>query len=108
VKFFVWDDPYLFKYCLAQVSGRRIPDNEIRGVLSFCHDQTCEGNFSGRKPAVKVLQCGFYWPPLFRDTFEYYTSCPRFQLLDEISWRDMMPLSSIIVVEIFDVLGMIL
>ena len=55
VKFFVWDDPYLFKYCSDQVFRRCIPDHEIRSVLSFCHDQACGGHFSGKKTAAKIL-----------------------------------------------------
>ena len=84
---------------------RSIPDHEVRSVLSFCHDQACGGHFSGRKIAAKVLQCGFYWPTLFRDTFEYCKSCPRCQQLGRINRRDMMLLSPIIVVEVFDVWG---
>jgi len=39
VKFFYWDNPYLFKYCPDQIFRRCILNNEIRNVLSFCHDQ---------------------------------------------------------------------
>jgi len=60
MKFFVWDDPYLFKRCADQVFRRCIPDNEVRNVLSFCRDQACGGHFSGRETAAKVLQCEFY------------------------------------------------
>ena len=35
VKFIVWDDPYLFKYCSDQMFRRCIPDHEVRSVLSF-------------------------------------------------------------------------
>jgi len=38
-KFFVCDDPYCFKYCSDQVFKLCIPDNEMRSVLSLCHDQ---------------------------------------------------------------------
>jgi len=103
MKFLVWDDPYLFKYCADQVFRRCIPDNGVRSVLSFCHDQACGGHFNRRNTAAKVLQCGFCWPTLFKDAFEYYKSCPRCQKLGRISRRDMMPMSSIIVVAIFDV-----
>ena len=60
VKFFIWDDPYLFKYCSDQMFRRCIPDNGLRSVLSFCHGQACGGNFSGRKTTAKIFQCGFY------------------------------------------------
>jgi len=79
VKFFVWDDPYLFKYCSDLVFRRCIPDHEVRSVLSFCHDQACGRHFSGRKTAVKILQYGFHWLTLFKDAFKYCKSCPRYQ-----------------------------
>jgi len=94
VKFFVWDDPYLFKYYSDQAFRRYISDNEIRSVLSFYHDQAWGEHFRSKKTAAKVLQCGFYWPTLFRDAFEYCKSCFRCQQLGRISRRDMMPLKS--------------
>ena len=38
VKFFIWDDPHLFKYFSNQVMRQCIPDHEMRNVLSFGHD----------------------------------------------------------------------
>ena len=77
----------------------------MRSILSFSHDQERKGHFSGRKTVAKVLQCGFYWPTLFRDPLVYYKSCPRCQKLRRISKRDMIPLNPIIVVEVFDAWG---
>lgn len=105
VKFFYWDDPYLFKYCPDQIVRRCIPDQEVRSVLSFCHDQACGGHFGSKKTAAKVLQCGFYWPTLFKDAFEFCKSCSRCQHLGKITRRNMMPLQPILEVEIFDVWG---
>ena len=103
VKFFVWNDPYLFKYCSDQAFRRCIQDHKAESILSFYHDQASGGHFSGRNTAAKVLQCDFYWPTLFRDAFEYCKTCPRWQLFSKVSRSDMMPLNFIIVVEIFDV-----
>jgi len=36
------------------------------------------------KIAIKVPQCGFYWPTLFGHAFEYYKSCSRCQQLGRI------------------------
>jgi len=52
---------------IDQIFRKCIPDNEIRSVLSFCHDQACAGHFSEKKTAAKVLPCGLYWPTLFKD-----------------------------------------
>ena len=46
VKFFYWDSPYLFKYCLDQIFRRCVRDNEVSSVLKFCNFETCGGHFS--------------------------------------------------------------
>jgi hypothetical protein len=103
VKTFLWDDPYLFKYCLDQIIRRCIPEFDQSNVISFCHDHACGGHFSANKTATKILQCGFYWPTMFGDARAYCTSCERCQKLGSISKRNVMPLNPILVVEIFDV-----
>jgi len=105
IKWFFWDEPYWFKYCPDQIIRRCIPDSEFRSILSFCHDQACGGHFSGKKTAAKILQCGFYWPTLFRDAHVYCQSCDHCQRLGKIARRNEMPLNPILVVKIFDVLG---
>ncbi|KAL5559991.1 hypothetical protein UlMin_036202 [Ulmus minor] len=105
VKKFFWDDPYLFKYCPDQIIRRCIPESEQQSVISFCHDHACGGYFSSKKTAAKILQCGFYWPTLFKDTHVHCSSCDRCQRLGSISHRNMMPLNPILIVELFDVWG---
>ena len=105
VKHFFWDDPYLFKYCPDQIIRRCVPNHDFRSVLFFCHDQARGGHFSAKKTAAKILQCGFYWPSLFKDSAEFCTACSRCQLLGKITRRNMMPMNPILVIEIFDVWG---
>lgn len=57
------------------------------------------------KTTAKILQSGFYWPSLFRVTFEYVKRCDRCQRTGNISRMNEMPLNSILEVEIFDVWG---
>ncbi|XP_063942447.1 uncharacterized protein LOC135150236 [Daucus carota subsp. sativus] len=105
VKHFFWDDPYLFKHCPDQIIRRCVPNSEFHSILSFCHDQACGGHFSAKKTAAKILQCGFYWPTLFKDAAEYCSACSRCQHLGRITRRTMMPMSPILVIELFDVWG---
>jgi hypothetical protein len=105
VKYFFWDDPYLFKYCPDQIIRRCIPEHDQSNVISFCHDHACGGHFSAKKTAANILQCGFYWPTLFRDAHTYCTSCEHCQKLGSISRRNMMPLNPILIVKIFYVWG---
>jgi hypothetical protein len=102
VRNFYWDDLNLFKYCPDQIIRRCVPNDEVISVLKFCHSEACGGHFSIKKTASKILQCGFYWPTLFKDTNNFCRSCERCQKLGAISRRNMMPLNPILVIEIFD------
>eukprot|EP00258_Populus_trichocarpa_P038852 XP_024454871.1 uncharacterized protein LOC112327201 [Populus trichocarpa] len=94
VKNFYWDDPYLFKYCPNQIFQRCIPDNEA-----------CANHLSSKKTTAKILQRGFYWPTMFKDTHAFCKTCENYQKLRSISKRHMMPLNPILVIEIFDCWG---
>jgi hypothetical protein len=102
VKNFYWDDPYLFKYCPDQIFQRCIPDNEVSSVIKFYHSEACGGHFSSKKTTAKILQSGFYWPTMFKDTHTFYKTCENCQKLGSISKRHIMPLNPILVIEIFD------
>jgi hypothetical protein len=105
VKYFFWDDPYLFKYCPNQIIMRCIPEHDQANVISFFHDHACGSRISAKKIAAKILQCEFYWPTLFRDSYTYCASCECCQKLGSISRRNMIPLNPFMIVEIFDVWG---
>ena len=75
-------------------------------MLSFCHELACGGHFGPRKIAEKVLQSGFYWPILFKDSFHFCKTYANCQKIGKISRRDMTSLlNPILEVEIFDVWG---
>ena len=105
VWFFFWEESYLFIYCADQIIRRCLPEDEHRSVLAFCHELACGGHFDPRKTATKVLQSGFYWPTLFKDSFNFCKLCKNYQMTGRISRSDMMPLNPIFEVEIFDVWG---
>ncbi|KAL9382439.1 hypothetical protein Peur_025474 [Populus x canadensis] len=105
VRTFFWDDPYLFKYCPDQIVRRCIPDHEIPSVINFCHALACGGHFSSKKTTAKILQCGFYWPTMFKDVHAFCVVCDRCQRLGNLTRRNMMPLNPILVLEIFDCWG---
>ncbi|CAA6672949.1 unnamed protein product [Spirodela intermedia] len=71
----------------------------------MCHSSNCGGHFSGRKTAAKNFQCGFYWPTIIRDSIEFSRTCISCQSIGNMSKKDEMPMSNMLVVEIFDVWG---
>ncbi|CAN6686159.1 unnamed protein product [Malus baccata var. baccata] len=103
--FYVWDDPYLWKFCPNQIVRRCVHDSEFRSILSFCHTYACGGHFGTQRTALKVLQCGFYWPSIFKDARTFCLTCDKCQRMGNIGARDQMPQVSILNVEIFDVWG---
>ena len=68
-----------------------VPENEIISILTFCHSYACRGHFGAKRTARKVLECGFYWPSLFRDSYSFCKSCEHCQKTGNISQRNEMP-----------------
>ena len=71
---FYWDDPYLFKYFPNQILKSCIPDDKVSSVLNFSHNDAYGGHFFMKNTNAKILQCGIYWPTLFKETNEFYRS----------------------------------
>ncbi|KAJ9539557.1 hypothetical protein OSB04_032290 [Centaurea solstitialis] len=104
-KQYVWDDPHLFKMGADQVLRRCVPDWEMQNILQDCHASPYGGHFGGQRTAAKILQSGFFWPTIFKDSFEFVKKCDRCQRTGNVSQRNEMPLDNILEVEIFDVWG---
>jgi hypothetical protein len=79
VKNFYWDDPYLLKSCPDQIFQRCIRDNKVSSVIKFYHSEACGGHFSSTKMIAKILQYGFYWPTMFKDTHMFCKACENCQ-----------------------------
>jgi len=79
---FYWDVPYLLEYCSDQIFQRCIPDNEVSNVIKLCHSEACGSHFLSKKTVAKILQNGFYWPTMFKDTHAFCKTCENCQNVD--------------------------
>ncbi|RDX81728.1 gag-pol, partial [Mucuna pruriens] len=105
-KYYKWDDPYLWRLCNDQVTRRCIPDTEINLVGQFCHGELGGGHYGSTRTDRKVLDCGFYWPTIFRDTHEFVSTYEKCQKAGvAISRRHEMPQQPILFYKIFNVWG---
>ena len=105
-KHYIWDDPYLWKLCSDQVIRRCIPNHEIDSVLQFCHSSAPGGHLGIQRTARKVLDCGFYWPTIFRDAWKTCSTCEQCQRAGgSLTWRQQMPQQPMLFCEVFDVWG---
>ena len=104
-RYYIWDDPLLFKRGADMIIRRCVPESEQSRIMNECHASPYGGHFSGERTAHKILKSEFYWPTVFRDYTEWVKLCDRCQKIRNISSRNEMPLRGILVVQIFDVWG---
>ncbi|XP_024962718.1 uncharacterized protein LOC112502930 [Cynara cardunculus var. scolymus] len=88
-----------------QILRRCVPESEVAAILQHCHHAPYGGHFGGQRIATKVLQSGFYWPTIFKDSHNFEQRCNECQRSGSISKRNEMPLNGILEVELFDVWG---
>nr|GEV67018.1 reverse transcriptase domain-containing protein [Tanacetum cinerariifolium] len=105
VKYYFWDDPYLFKICADQVIRRCVSGQKAVDILKACHSGPTGGHYGPNYTARKVFDSGFFWPTIYRDAQDLVKNCDICQRQGKISQMDEMPQNSIQVCEIFDVWG---
>ncbi|GKA45405.1 reverse transcriptase domain-containing protein [Tanacetum coccineum] len=95
VKYYFWDDPYLFKICVDQVIRRCVHGQEVVDILMACHNRPIEGHHGANYTAKKVFDYGFYWPTIYQDAHDLVTRCDACQRQGKISQKDEMPQNAI-------------
>ena len=103
LKNFLWDDPLLFKRCPDGIIHRCVPEVEVPSVIRHCHSEPAGGHHSAERTVAKILQCGFFWPTMFKDTRVFVGMCDQCQRTGNIGKRNEMLQKPILEVEIFDV-----
>ncbi|CAN6725324.1 unnamed protein product [Malus baccata var. baccata] len=88
-----------------QIVQHCVNESEFQSILTFCHSYACGGHIGTQRTALKVFECGFYWPTIFRDARTFCLTCDRCQRMGNISAKDQMPQNPILSVEIFDMWG---
>jgi len=76
-RYYIWDDPYLWKMCSDQVTRRCILDHEIDSILKFCHSFALGGHLGIQRTTRKVLDCRFYWHTIFKDMWRICSTCEQ-------------------------------
>ena len=91
-RFYIWDDPLLFRRGANMIIRRCVLETKQGGILDKCHASPYGGHFAGERTTYKILQSGFYWSILFKDCFEWVKHCDKCQRMGSISKRNEMPL----------------
>ncbi|GJT44434.1 reverse transcriptase domain-containing protein [Tanacetum coccineum] len=82
--------------------GRCVHDKEALDILEACHNGPTGGHHGANLTAKKILDFGFFWPTIYKDTHEFVKNCDSCQRQGKTSQRDEMPQNSIQVCEILD------
>ncbi|RDY13314.1 Pro-Pol polyprotein, partial [Mucuna pruriens] len=61
-KYYIWDDPYIWRLYSDQVIRRCIPDPKVQSVLHFCHSTSGGSHYGSTRIARNVLEYGFGVP----------------------------------------------
>ena len=74
-RFYIWDDPHLFKIGVDNLLRRCVTKEEAKNILWQCHNSPCGSYYGGDKTTAKVLQSRFFWPTLFKDAHQHVLYC---------------------------------
>ena len=56
----------------------------MESILNHFHTLVSGGHFGGQRITIKVLQSGFYWLSLFKDTYQFASACDKCQRMGSI------------------------
>lgn len=104
-RFYLWEEPYLWRFCGDQIIRCCVDDSEIESVLNFCHSREGGGHFGPKRTAHKILECGLFWPTIHKDSYTFCKNCASCQKIGNLSSRNQIPLHNFYVCNIFDVWG---
>ena len=57
-RFYIWDDPHLFKIGADNLLRRCVTQEEAKHILWHCHNSPCGGQYGGDNTTAKVFQFG--------------------------------------------------
>ncbi|GKA46223.1 reverse transcriptase domain-containing protein [Tanacetum coccineum] len=105
LKYYFWEEPFLFKVCCDAMIRRCISGPETQTILDQCHHGPTGGYYGPNITSKKVLDSRFYWPTIIKEAHTLVRLCEECQKTRNISKRDEMPLNNIHVCEVFDIWG---
>ncbi|RDX80240.1 Tf2-8, partial [Mucuna pruriens] len=83
-----------------------ILEAEINSVFQLYHAAPRGRHYGSTQTTRKVLDCGLYWPTIFRDAYQFVSTCNKCQKAEmAITRRHEMPQQPILFCEVFDVWG---
>ncbi|GJX43055.1 reverse transcriptase domain-containing protein [Tanacetum coccineum] len=101
--------PVTFQRCMTAIFHDMCKDfMKYSWMTSLCSEILSElgpmgGHYWADITARKIFKSGFYWPTIFKDAAKYVQGCDACQRAGNISSRNQMPLTNILVSEFFEI-----
>lgn len=96
----------LFKRNYDSVLLRCLEKTEAEKVLQELHDGPAGGHYAGDATAHKILLAGYYWPTLFKDSYNHVRKCQVCQTVAGKQRKPSMPLQPVIIDQPFSQWGL--
>jgi len=85
----------LFKRNYDSVLLRCLEKIEAEKVLQELHGGPAGGHYAGEATAHKILCAAYYWPTLFKDSYDYIRKCQVYQTAAGKQKKASMPLQPV-------------
>ena len=79
---------------------------QLKHILIEMHKGVCGGNFFARTTVHKILREGYFWPILFRDSYDAIRKCEEFQKFSrKLKFNGVLPMRPMQLEEPFQMWG---
>jgi hypothetical protein len=99
---YTWIDGYLFYTGYDLIIRICVRQDEILDILKAFHDEPCGGHFADKRTTYKILNLGYYWTSIFKDSKKYVRSCDSCQRMGKPLPIDEMPLKPQVHIDPFE------
>ncbi|KAL3694641.1 hypothetical protein R1sor_008292 [Riccia sorocarpa] len=95
----------LFKMGSDEVLRRCLEEHEVRRVIEFLHQEAAGGHYAMKNTVAKILEAGYWWPSMYKDTHLFIKSCDNCQRIGKPTATTQWPLVPILPLAPFEKWG---
>lgn len=103
VRNFFWDEQYLFQICANNIIWRFVHDIEMMCIWDA--SSLIRDHYSGILIAHRILQYRYYFLIINKDVHDYVKACDQWKREGGLSSKHKLPLTPILVINLFDIWG---
>ncbi|KAL3687533.1 hypothetical protein R1sor_013842 [Riccia sorocarpa] len=95
----------LFKLGPDEILRLCLEDFETRRVIESLHTEAAGGHYALKNTVKKIMDAGYWWPTMFKDSYEYIKACDPCQRMGKPTATTQWPLCPIMPLAPFEKWG---